>query len=178
MSSPIAPISSGVTQQHEGRLNDAAQRQQQEERSFEKVLQKEDSDSQIGESPGISGAGLEKMRLDLMQRYNQLPPGASPASALLPEFIDGQNRLGLLRQAIKGIGHSPVVGSDLRGRFTQVESEWYEVERILKSDKDLSTGELLGLQARLYQVSQHVEVMSKVVDQMTGGIKTILNTNV
>jgi hypothetical protein len=39
-------------------------------------------------------------------------------------------------------------------------------------------GELLGLQARLYQVSQQVEVMSKVIDQVTGGIKTILNTTV
>ena len=48
----------------------------------------------------------------------------------------------------------------------------------MRSDKDLSSGELLGLQARLYQVSQHIDVMSKVVDQMTSGIKTILNTNV
>ena len=44
--------------------------------------------------------------------------------------------------------------------------------------KNLSPGELLALQARLYQVSQHIEVMSKVVDQMAGGIKTVLNTNV
>ena len=48
----------------------------------------------------------------------------------------------------------------------------------MMSDRDLSTGELLGLQARLYQVSQHIEVMSKVVDQVTGGIKSILNTNI
>jgi hypothetical protein len=37
---------------------------------------------------------------------------------------------------------------------------------------------LLGLQARLYQVAQHVEVVSKVIDQVTGGVKTILNTNI
>ncbi len=66
----------------------------------------------------------------------------------------------------------------MSGQFTQVESEFKQVESIMKSDKNLSPGELLALQARLYQVSQHIEVMSKVVDQMAGGIKTILNTNV
>jgi hypothetical protein len=69
-------------------------------------------------------------------------------------------------------------GTDLRGRFGQIETEWNQVEAIMRSNKDLSTSELLGLQARLYQVTQHVEVLSKVVDQVTGGVKTILNTNV
>jgi hypothetical protein len=76
-----------------------------------------------------------------------------------------------------GVGNTPK-GTDLRGQFSKVEGEWHQLESIMKSDKDLSQGELLGLQARLYQVSQHVEVMSKVVDQVTGGVKTILNTNV
>ena len=62
--------------------------------------------------------------------------------------------------------------------MARLETDWLNVERIMTSDKGLSTGELLGLQARLYQVSQHVEVVSKVVDQVTGGIKTILNTNI
>ena len=177
MSNPVASMNPAIAQQHEGHTSDAAQRQQPGGRSFEEVLQK-DSDTSSVESTGISGAKLEKMRLELMQRYNQLPRGASPTSILMPELIDGRNRLGLLREAMKGISKNAPVGTDLRGRFKQVESEWQDVERILKSDKDLSTGELLGLQARLYQVSQHVEVMSKVVDQMTSGIKTILNTNV
>ncbi len=118
------------------------------------------------------------MRLDLTERINRLPPGASNVSTLLPELIDTRTRLGMLRDVMtKSRGGTPV-GTDLRGRFGQIENEWYQVEGIMKSNKDLSTTELLGLQARLYQVSQHVEVLSKVVDQVTGGIKTILNTNV
>jgi hypothetical protein len=74
--------------------------------------------------------------------------------------------------------HGAPVGTDLRGRFGQVENEWNQVESVMRSNRELSTTELLGLQARLYQVTQHVEVLSKVVDQVTGGIKTILNTNV
>ena len=177
MSYPATLINPGIAQQPGGHPTDVAQRQQEGGRSFEEVLRK-DGNSPGVEPTGTSGLKLEKMRLDLMQRYNQLPQGASPTSVLMPELIDGRNRLGLLREAVKGISKSGPVSTDLRGRFKQVEGEWQDVERILKSDKDLSTGELLGLQARLYQVSQHVEVMSKVVDQMTSGIKTILNTNV
>ena len=127
--------------------------------------------------PAPSGARLEELRLDLMQRVGQIPGGNPSFDAMWPELSDGRSRMGLLREAMRGVGNTPT-GTDLRGRFGQVEREWFELEQILVSDRELSTGELLGLQARLYQVSQHIEVMSKVVDQMTGGIRTILNTNV
>jgi hypothetical protein len=58
------------------------------------------------------------------------------------------------------------------------QSDWAGIEKIFMSGKNLSQSELLFLQARLYQVSQHVDVMSKIIDQMTGGVKTILNTNI
>jgi hypothetical protein len=153
-------------------------------RSFENVLQQQAGGGARGEAPNtgqpptVSGAELERMRLDLSERINRLPPGASNINALLPELIDTRTRLGMLRDVMdKSRGGTPA-GTDLRGRFGQIENEWNQVEGIMRSNKDLSTTELLGLQARLYQVSQHVEVLSKVVDQVTGGIKTILSTNV
>ena len=157
-------------------------------RSFESVLQQggNTAETQAGgaatppsafEPPAVSGARLEQMRLDLMERVGRLPPGAPNVNTLLPELIDSRTRLGMLRDVRSKQNGTPA-GTDLRGRFGQIENEWYQVESIMKSNKDLSTTELLGLQARLYQVSQHVEVLSKVVDQVTGGVKTILNTNV
>ncbi len=62
-------------------------------------------------------------------------------------------------------------GKNVANRFSQTENEWLKLDNIMRSDKELSQGELLGLQARLYQVSQHIDVLSKVVDQMTGGVK-------
>ena len=156
-------------------------------RSFENVLQQtqeaENPDRQtavgaVGAERPVSGAKLEEMRRDLMQRVGDLPPGASNVSTLLPELIDTRTRLGMLRDVISQSGKGTPAGTDLRGRFGQIENEWNQVEAMMMSNKDLSTTELLGLQARLYQVSQHVEVLSKVVDQVTGGIKTILNTSV
>lgn len=183
MADPVSGIGQSVLSQN---LGQQGLRQQEGGggRSFESVLQQTPGGAGAqGETPAagqpapVSGAKLEQMRLDLTERINRLPPGSPNANALLPELIDGRTRLGMLRDVMSK-SHGTPVGTDLRGRFGQIENEWYQVEGIMKSNKDLSTTELLGLQARLYQVSQHVEVLSKVVDQVTGGIKTILNTNV
>lgn len=183
MSDPISGVASQTLNQA-GRQPTPQQNGAGGGQSFENVLQNG------GNRPGAthadslsvpqpSRAQLEQMRVDLMQRLEQIPPGHSNLTALLPELLDTRSRMGLLRDAISGAGRpQPGSGIDIRGRFAGVESEWQQLEQVMRSSRDLSSGELLTLQARLYQVSQHIEVMSKVVDQMTGGIKTILNTNV
>lgn len=182
MGDAISGIMSGGVS---GQINNAVRQAQQNQggRSFESVLRgggggAADPGALAGGEPRTSGAQLERMRAELTQRIETMPPGSSKINALLPEFIDSRTRLGLLREAMNSVNRPGASTVDLRGRFAQVENEWSQIESIMKSNKSLSTGELLGLQARLYQVSQHVEVMSKVVDQVTNGIKTILNTNV
>jgi hypothetical protein len=184
MADPISGVGHSVLSQNLGQEK-LQQQQGGGGRSFEGVLRQQGSTPQEGQAgaqapeqaEGVSGAKLEQMRLDLMNRVERLPPGAPNVNALLPELIDTRTRLGMLRDVMSK-SHGAPAQTDLRGRFGQIETEWNNVESIMRSNKDLSTTELLGLQARLYQVTQHVEVLSKVVDQVTGGIKTILNTNV
>lgn len=185
----MAEVISGVLQKQmggntAGMENQTAQ-QSQNGRSFENVLQ--NGNGQTAETQaanqinGISNPKLETMRLDLINRYQNLPNGVPKVSAVFPEFIDTKTRMSsfrnMLNKAVGSTGNTPQA-TNVQGRFSQVENEWLQLENIMRSDKELSQGELLGLQARLYQVSQHVDVLSKVVDQMTSGVKTILNTNV
>lgn len=157
----------------------------QDGRSFENVLQSgggQTAEAQsAGQINGIANPKLETMRLDLIDRYQNLPNGTPKVSAIFPEFVDTKTRMSsfrsMLSQAIDAGGNTSQT-RDVQGRFSQVENEWNQLENIMRSNKDMTQGELLGLQARLYQVSQHVDVLSKVVDQMTSGVKTILNTNV
>lgn len=130
-------------------------------------------------STGVSGAGLEQKRVQLEQNITQLGPNPNETNPLnvLSEMLHSKTRIGVLREAAQGIQKAPN-GTQIMSRITQVENEYNSIEAMMKSNKELSQGELLGLQARLYQVSQHIEVMSKVVDQLTGGIKTVLNTNI
>jgi hypothetical protein len=154
------------------------QNAQTPKRSFETVL---NSPKEVKPEPAITENvrtdQLEQLRSDLIKRLDKLSTDSPFHNNLLTEVLDTRTRFGLLKEAMIGI-NSPGKTSDIKGRFAQIENEWYQLEGIMKSDKDLSTGELLGLQARLYQVSQHIEVLSKAVDQVTNGIKTVLNTNV
>lgn len=154
-------------------------------RSFQTVLQDgstrprtvQDAGAGDKKPDAVSGADLEHLRAELARRLDRIPTNDKSLDKFWPELMRTHTRMGMLREAMKGIDQTPT-GTNLKGVFGKVESEWFNLEQIMRSDKDLSSGELLGLQARLYQVSQHIDVMSKVVDQMTGGIKTILNTNV
>lgn len=98
-------------------------------------------------------------------------------SDVLTEFLHGKNRVSYMKEAaahnvdLKGNGQ-------FLSRLSQAEKEFQSLDNILRSGKEFSQGELIGMQMRLYQVSQHIEIMSKIVDQMTGGVKTILNTNI
>lgn len=200
----MSEITSGIVSQiFQQTLENQTQKQQQPQtggkRTFESYLQQtqETQQSQQGGQTNQSEqtttttsttqsrtsgvemqSKLEQMQAELAQRFSQNPADKSKINMMLPELLDSKTRLGMLKEAYSKIGNTSQVTNDLAGRFTQVENEYKQVEAIMRSDKNLSPGELLALQARLYQVSQHIEVMSKVVDQMAGGIKTVLNTNV
>jgi hypothetical protein len=193
----MSEITSGIVSQiFQQTLENQTQKQQQPtsgKRSFESYLQQNQETQQSGQTekptapttqPPTKTSGVEmqskldQMQADLAQRFGQNPADKSKVNMMLPELLDSKTRLGMLKEAYSKIGNTSKATSDLSGRFTQIETEYKQVESIMRSDKNLSPGELLALQARLYQVSQHIEVMSKVVDQMAGGIKTVLNTNV
>lgn len=161
-----------------------AAQQQPTTKSFEKVLQDGSTRPRttqpkppVETNAPVSGASVEQLRTELARRLSQMPGNAKSLDDVWPELLHTRTRMSLLREAMKGVDSTPT-GTNLKGLFGKVEGEWFNLEQSMGSDRDLSTGELLGLQARLYQVSQHIDVMSKVVDQMTSGIKTILNTNV
>ena len=194
----MSEITSGIVSQiFQQALENQTLKQQQPQtngkRSFESYLQ-QTQETQTGgqtekpttpsptEPTTTSGvqmqSKLDQMQADLAQRFGQNPADKSKVNMMLPELLDSKTRLGMLKEAYSKVGNTSKATSDVSGKFTQIESEYKQVEAIMRSDKNLSPGELLALQARLYQVSQHIEVMSKVVDQMAGGIKTVLNTNV
>jgi hypothetical protein len=173
MAVPIQAITSGATPQEAGK--GATNQAQTPQRSFENVLRGGQQEEKQGST---SGAEIERLRLELTEKTSRFNSQINTLNNLIPDLTKGANRRGLLQEAMQGVNRSSLGGDNVKGILATLETDWLNVERIMTSDKGLSTGELLGLQARLYQVSQHVEVVSKVVDQVTGGIKTILNTNI
>ncbi len=153
--------------------------QTQMNQSFESHLQKDQPTQNSGQvkTSGVQmQAKLDQMQSELAQTLQRSSSEKMKPNEMPKELLDSNTRLGLMKEAYSKMGNSPIARG-FEGRLLQTESEYKEVEAMMKSDKNLSPGELLALQARLYQVTQHIEVMSKVVDQMAGGIKTVLNTN-
>jgi len=193
MSDMISGVAGQLFQQILENQTTKQQPQTQNKRTFESYLQQQDTKTQSDnqtptqtvektQQPTTSGTEMQKkldqMEAELADRFRETNQNQNNFNKMMPELLDSKSRLGMLREAYGKLGDTSKMTSDLSGRFTQVENEYKQVEAIMNSDKNLSTGELLALQARLYQVGQHIEVMSKVVDQMAGGIKTVLNTNV
>jgi len=166
-----------------GTQNQAVQ-QTQNGRSFESVLQKDNS--QIAPDPDktvtqLSDPKLEAGRQDLMKRIQDLPKGAPKVSAIFPEYLNTKNQVSDFKSHLSNVFKSGIgipKGSGIKGSLTVLQNEWTGIDSAMMSANDLSQGELLALQAGLYRVSQHIEVLSKVVDQMTSGVKTVLNTNI
>ena len=184
MAVPIQSVAMGPSA---GQASSGAQKNNQPgspQRSFDSVLRGTEGNGTSGQKPaastvsGISGARIEQLRLELMDRTSRIQGDNKKLASMAPDLTDGKTRKGLLQEAMKGLHNPALTGSDMKSLLGEIEDQWLNVERIMTSDKSLSNGELLGLQARLYQVSQHVDVVSKVVDQVTGAIKSILNTNV
>lgn len=196
MSEIISAVANQIQQSLQEQTLKQPPQQSAEKRSFESYLQQQTPDapnggaaatggaekSTVQTAPPVSGAEmqnkLEQMQTELAERFKQNTVEQNKVNALLPELLDNKSRLGLLKEAYVKMGGAAKPATDFGGQLIKLEGEFKGVESIMKSDKNLSPGELLALQARLYQVSQHIEVMSKVVDQMAGGIKTILNTNI
>lgn len=181
----MSEVLSGLVQQTlQQTLENQSVKQQsqptQNKTSFESYLQKEQN-AQNPVDAKISGVQmqdkLDQLQTELAQKIKETNNQRLNPNELPKEMLDSKSRLGLLKEAYSKMGNTNSTGG-FEGRLVQTESEYKEVEALMKSDKNLSPGELLALQARLYQVSQHIEVMSKVVDQMAGGIKTVLNTNI
>lgn len=181
MGESISAVVSQHLQQAKETLN--SNPQQTNGKSFEAHLQdksKVADDQTKTEKPATETATkLEQIQNELQKKTQAPSQDPAKMTQLLKDIMgDSGGRMSMLKEAYNKLGKKGQVPSDLRGNLVNTEREWNAVQDIMNSNKNLSQGELLALQQRLYMVSQHVEVMSKVVDQMAGGIKTVLNTNV
>lgn len=67
----------------------------------------------------------------------------------------------------------------LRQRLASIDSQFQTTGRLVNSVKGTeSPAELMKIQMQMYQLSENLELTSKVVDQVTSGVKSILQTQI
>lgn len=86
-----------------------------------------------------------------------------------------------VRTAVPAVDKSGFSGSvenyfkEVEGRFNKLDSLTQE---LTAGDRQYSPQELLKIQVQMQTISQNLEVLSKVIDKVADGLKTILRTQV
>ncbi len=66
----------------------------------------------------------------------------------------------------------------IRDALSSIESQYQQSAKLIGGSKSMDLQSLLKIQSELYRMSENINVLSKVVDQVTSGVKTILQTQV
>lgn len=103
---------------------------------------------------------------------------ASPAALLTPKLDQISNSLTILGNRVTAVGGSSSP-SLLRGRLESLESQFSQVGKHVKAiGPQTDPMQLLKLQHEIYQINEEIEVLSKVVEQASNGVKSVLQTQI
>ncbi len=188
MNEIMSSVAQTALQQNPEGQSSVSSQNQQPSKKFDDVLNlKNDQDTQnqsISPSQNNNISQAEQAKIaqleDELRLKNQQIQSSSEINEMFKGLMRKESTGDLLKAAMDGSKTTqfPNGQSTILDMLRSTQSEWKGIEQIFTSGRNLSQSELLLVQAKMYQVSQHVEVMSKVIDQMTGGVKTILNTNI
>jgi hypothetical protein len=106
--------------------------------------------------------------------------GTSASNATQLFGVDMQNAQLNLQNLSRVINKLPneTAFAPLRDRLHSIEKQFQNSGELIKGVKGMDPHHMLKVQMQLYQVSENIELLSKVVDQVSSGVKTIFQTQV
>ena len=127
-----------------------------------------------------SHSDVKKVQNDFMREVQQRGQG-SELDVLSEQIAKVQGNLDKTRTAVPSVQKSELGGSvenyfkDAETRFNKLDSLYKEIS---SGDRQYSLQDLLKIQTQLNGINQNVEMVSKVVDRVAEGLKTLLKTQV
>jgi len=123
----------------------------------------------------VSVAQQKAMQTDLS---SQVAKGASPQQVLGVNMKRTQVSVDRLSKRVNALPKTPSF-QPLHDRLASIDAQFRDAGKLVNSIKGgESPQQLLNIQMKMYQLSENLELMSKVVEQVTSGTKTILQTQV
>lgn len=128
----------------------------------------------------LSRSDVKSSQADFLHQVQQRGEGSE--LKILSEHIDGvKTRLDQVQQSVQG-ANKPELKDALSGFFGKFESNIGKMDDIMKQlssgDRQFSQQDLLKIQTQIHTLSENMEMISKIVDHATQGLKTILQTQV
>ncbi len=136
--------------------------------------------------PIISGAGnkaIAKVAQEVAKQTTQ-KVGTSKFDNVMAQVASKHNQVAMnqVHQAVINNKVGKIDGKKLIYQiFTGINHGQNQVDKVINlalSGKTFSPQELLVMQATVYKFTQELELTSKVIEQVTSGIKTTMNTQV
>jgi len=109
----------------------------------------------------------------------QLPPqGARPAAELFQARL--KNTRIQIDNLTQAVGKLPPQdsSSSLQERLKALEQQFQDSGNLIQNITDMDPKSLLNVQVQLYQLSENIGLMSKLVETASSGMKTVMQTQV
>jgi paraquat-inducible protein B len=114
---------------------------------------------------------------DLRKRLDS-SGGASPQAIFKPDMRSARVQLDALHRKAQAVPAGPAADA-LRDRLSSLDAQFQDSGKMLESMNNVSSpGDMLKFQMQMYQFTENMNLMSKTVEQITGGAKQILQTQV
>lgn len=170
---PVKPLDS-VSEQGEG----AAQKTG--ESKFDKVrarLQDQQAE-QVDMPPEVKQVSFEQQKVleaNLTKRLSQ-SDATSPQKIFGVDMKRAKIQADRLSTRVNALPKTPAF-EPFRQRLTSIDSQLQDADKLVHSLKGTeSPAELMKVQVQMYQLNENLELMSKVVEQVSSGMKSVLQT--
>jgi hypothetical protein len=139
----------------------------------------QDRDAQRVEiPPEVKQVSMQKQKAMEKDMTTRLQKGASPRQILDVNMKNAKVNVDQLTKRINALPKTPAF-QPFRDRLASIDTQFQDAGKLMNSIKGgESPQQLLKIQMSMYQLTENVELMSKVVDQVTSGMKNILQTQV
>ena len=125
----------------------------------------------------VGPAQQKKLETDLANRLKKTrtPSAENLFSVDMKRAKDG---VANLTKRVNALPKTPAF-QPIRDRLSNIDAQYQSAGQLLNSIKSGSSPQdLMKVQMQMYQLSENLELMSKVVEQVTSGMKSILQTQI
>ena len=132
-----------------------------------------------GTAPVAEGGDVSAKRIehDLRKRL-EAAKSTDPAKLYGADIGEARKRIDQLHKKVDGVKNSSEA-SPLRDRLTAIEAQFAASEKRMGTMPETDNlRDLLAMQGEMYKLGQSIEILSKVVDAATSGIKSTLQMQV
>lgn len=123
----------------------------------------------------VSPEQAKILETNLTQRLGQ-SPATSPQKIFAVDMKSAKAQVDHLTSRVNALPKTPAF-EPFRQRLTSIDSQFESTGQLVHSLKGTeSAQELMNVQVQMYQLTENLELMSKVVEQVSSGVKSILQT--